>query len=247
MLLSVRGLWKTYRRGSLLTGTEAPALRGVELSVGRGARLVIAGVSGSGKSTLARCIAGWEAADRGVISIATSACFQLIPQNPGESLNPRLSAREIVEEPYRIRGRHAPERVSHWIAQTGLTPDFESRLPGQLSGGERARLAIARALAAADGGVPALLIFDESFSSLDLPLQERMFELLARLQPSLDLSYMLVSHDVTLVARFAREVAIMDDGRIVEQGLMQDVLARPRTHAARDLVSIFAGGAACAS
>ena len=244
MLVSIRDLYKSYRRGGGFSRASISALRGVDFYIDRGDRVAVVGESGSGKSTLGKCIAGWEQPDGGEIRFAPSVSTQLIPQNPGESLNPRLTVREIVEEPYRIRRENVAPRegANRWMHETGLEPGAESRRPDELSGGQRARAAIARALAAVERSSGALLIFDESFSSLDLPLQERLLELLARLQTNLELTYLLISHDLTLVSRFVREIAVMDAGRIIERDSVATLMTAPRTGAARSLVSISTQG-----
>jgi ABC-type dipeptide/oligopeptide/nickel transport system ATPase subunit len=193
-------------------------LNGVDLSLAAGARLALVGASASGKSTLAKCIAGWEMPDCGEIRVAAGAGVQLIPQHAGDSLNPRFRASEIVHEPMRIRGEGSLEKAHDWMRRVGLPSGRDRDRPDKFSGGERVRLAIARALAASDRG-PALLVFDESFSSLDAPLQDRLLDLLRDLQAELPLTYLLVAHDLRFVARFANAIAEMHHGRIVERGL----------------------------
>ena len=130
MLVSIRDLYKSYRRGGGFSRASISALRGVDFYIDRGDRVAVVGESGSGKSTLGKCIAGWEQPDGGEIRFAPSVSTQLIPQNPGESLNPRLTVREIVEEPYRIRRENvrAPrEGASRWMHETGLEPGTEAR------------------------------------------------------------------------------------------------------------------------
>jgi peptide/nickel transport system ATP-binding protein len=232
MLLSVSNLYKTYRRSRL----KQIALNGVDLSLKSGARLALVGASASGKSTLAKCVAGWETPDRGEIRLSTGAVAQLIPQNAGDSLNPRFRAAEIVAEPLRIRGDATPAEALAWMERLGLPRGREYDRANAFSGGERVRLAIARALAAAHNGAPALLIFDESFSSLDVPLQEQILNLLSSLQAEFPLTYLLIAHDLALAARFAEEIAVMCAGRIVERGLASDVLRNPRSEAGRQLV-----------
>ena len=243
VLLTVRGVRKTYRR-SWLSRSRVTALAGVDLALEPGARLALVGSSGSGKSTLAKCAAGWETADSGEIRFAAAGRPQLIPQHPGDSLNPWFRAAEIVGEPLRIRGK--PRRACRaaaldWMERTGLPSGAADRRPSEFSGGERARLAMARALAATGNAEPALLIFDESFSGLDLPLQAQLLDLLGALQASLPLAYLLVAHDLSLAARFASEIAVMHAGRIVEQGPAAQVMTQPRSEHARRLIAAMPG------
>jgi peptide/nickel transport system ATP-binding protein len=238
LLLTVSNLHKTYRRGRL----SLHALNGVNLSLAPATRLALVGSSASGKSTLAKCIAGWETPDTGDIRIAPDARVQLIPQHAGDSLNPYFCAAGIVEEPLRIRGNRAPAKARGWLQRVGLPPNRDNDRPVTFSGGERVRLAVARALAASDSS-PTLLIFDESFSSLDAPLQDQLLDLLRDLQAEFPLTYLLIAHDLRFAARFAARptdaIAVMDAGRIAERGLASDVVQRPQSEAGRQLVAAF--------
>jgi ABC-type dipeptide/oligopeptide/nickel transport system ATPase subunit len=216
-VLTVRGVHKTYRRG--LLGRDRPAaLDGVDFSLEAGERVAVVGASAAGKSTLAKCIAGWEVCDRGEIRLAADARVQLIPQHAGDSLNPRFTAAEIVEEPLRIRGMAALQRREEAIRSMELVQlprGREKERPDHFSGGERVRLAIARALTVTTDGGKLLLIFDESFSSLDGPLRQQILDLLAGLQARLPLTYLLIVHDLALAERFASRMVTMNAGRIV--------------------------------
>lgn len=198
------------------------ALQEIELEIKEGQTLALIGRSGSGKSTLARCAAGFERLDSGEILIeglpaSLGPDVQLIFQDSGTALNPRFIARELVSEPLEIAGKGTPaERArSAWalMEEVGLDPEWSERSAGQFSGGQRQRLALARALAAD----PKLLILDEALSGLDLPLQARILRLLMDLQQRHGLTYLFISHDLSFLPLFADDVAVIQDGRIVER------------------------------
>ncbi|SPE32918.1 ABC transporter related [Candidatus Sulfopaludibacter sp. SbA3] len=208
--LRVRGLSKSY------------GIHNVSLDLEKGSTLGLIGVSGSGKSTLARCLAGFDTAESGEILLEGRSQWprqevQLILQQPAASLNPRFTAEEIVAEPLRIQRRgDAPwraRRARELMATVGLDPAAACSGALEFSGGERQRLAIARALALE----PKLLILDESLASLDLSVQAQIANLLLDLQEQRGLTYILISHDVALVGRIASEIAVMDRGAIVER------------------------------
>ncbi len=238
-LLRVRDLARTYRRSG---AAPVAALRGVSLELNRGETLAVVGLSGAGKSTLARCIAGLETPDSGTITLAGDV--QMIFQQPAASLNPRFTAAEAVGEPLRIRGvRDRAARVAQLLETVGLPQSAAGKRTQEFSGGERQRLAIARALALA----PALLILDESFAGCDLSIQAQIAALLAELQQRKGLSYILITHDLTLATRLAGVIAVMSEGRIVELAPPAEILARPAHPATRALMeataALSAGGA----
>jgi peptide/nickel transport system ATP-binding protein len=239
-LLSVRDLRKTYRR--------MVALDGVSFTLAHGRTLGVVGASGSGKSTLARCVAGFETPDSGEIEFQGGRReIQLIFQQPAASLNPRFTAAEIVEEPLVIQRRGtAPERAARAAAAlelVGIARAALGKRSHQFSGGERQRLAIARSLVLE----PKLLILDESFNGLDASLTVQIARLLRDLQGGLGLSYMLIGHDLELVALLADEIAVMAGGRLVEQGATRAVMGAPREAWTRELIAAtmaLRGGAA---
>jgi ABC-type dipeptide/oligopeptide/nickel transport system ATPase subunit len=230
-LLTVRGLEKSFRHGRF--GPRVEALAGVDLGVAEGSKYALMGESGSGKTTLAKCIAGWETADSGEMILNSGTQPQLIPQNPGESLNPYWPAIDIIAEPYRLRKRGNEQKALSWMKMVGLKANAAQRKASQFSGGERARLAIARALAACDcdDGKPALLIFDESFSGFDLVVRAQLLDLLLNLQSRFALTFLLITHDFWLATRFADEIAVIDRGRIVECGAREQILFAPQSEA----------------
>jgi len=247
-LLSIRGLCKSFSRGSL---DQAPAaLHNVTLELDRGRTLGLVGPSGSGKSTLARCVtffetptAGeirFEGRDLGSLSrrerLRMRAQIQLIFQEPAASLNPRFTAAEIIAEPLVIqnRGNRAArlERVLELMETVGLPRTAAGQPALRFSGGQRQRLAIARALVLE----PKLLILDESFSGLDLTLQAQISALLKDLRQRLGLTYILISHDLALVAGLADEIAVMEGGNLVEHADAAELLAHPRHPRTRALL-----------
>jgi peptide/nickel transport system permease protein len=215
--LRITGLSKSYAAG--------PVLDDLSLTLEQGRILAIVGPSGSGKTTLARCLARFEPHDAGEIRIdgrdyreLPRTCAQLIFQQPAASLNPRLSAFEIVSEPLVIQGvgTRAERRkmAAEAMRAVGLDPAAMDKGAMEFSGGERQRLAIARALVVD----PKLLVLDESFTGLDLSIQAQIGNLLLDLRANRGLTCILITHDLTTVARLADEIAVIDRGRIVRQG-----------------------------
>jgi len=249
-LLSVRRLAKIfYRRGKLAAGpTTVRALLDVDLELRAGRTLAVVGPSGAGKSTLARCIAGLEQPDTGEVLLdgqratrdAIRRRIQVIFQDPGSSLNPRFTVEEAMAEPLMIRTKKRPARleIQERLRQIGLPGPVASRLTSQLSGGQKARLALARALAALDDrGQACVLILDESLSSLDLLAQDQMIKLLLDLQQQRALSYILIAHDLSLVAHLADQMLVLRDGRAVESGAPQALFESPIDADWRELVA----------
>jgi ABC-type glutathione transport system ATPase component len=240
--LSVRGLGKSF--------AGRPAIQNVTFSLERGHALGLVGPSGSGKSTLARCLSFFEAPTSGEIWLegrnlcrlnrreraAMRADIQLIFQEPASSLNPRFTAAQIVTEPLLIRrlgtGKTRILLASELMETVGLPRQALQTPALEFSGGERQRLAIARALALE----PELLILDESFAGLDLSAQAQVTNLLLDLQQRHGLTYILISHDLALVWRLAGEIAVMDHGSIVEHAGRADLLARPQHPLTRELL-----------
>ncbi len=228
-LLEVRGLSKRFVQKRMLSRKEfvVQSLDGIDLTLSSGSTVAVLGRSGSGKSTLARCLAGFETPDAGEILLDGKRAeknkagarppVQMIFQDAATSLNPRFTARQIVAEPLEIaRWKSEAERTARamqLMEEVGLDPGWGSRLAGEFSGGQRQRLALARALAAE----PKLLIMDEALSGLDMPLQAQMMRLLMDLQSRHGLTYLYISHDLNFISLFAQEVVVMDSGRIVER------------------------------
>jgi ABC-type glutathione transport system ATPase component len=245
-LLDVRGLSKRFIQKRMLSRKEfaVQSLDEIDLSLHAGSTVAVLGRSGSGKSTLARCIAGFEIPDSGEIlldgnSVLKTARWQtevqMIFQDAATSLNPRFTARQIVAEPLDIaRWKTETDRTVRALKlmeEVGLDPDSASRPAGEFSGGQRQRLALARALAAE----PKLLIMDEALSGLDMPLQAQMVRLLMELQARHRLAYLFISHDLNFISLFAQEVVVMENGRIVER-ITPEKLAESTHPATRELV-----------
>ncbi len=238
LLLEVRGLSKRFVQQRMLSRKQfvVQALEAIDLELREGSTVAVLGRSGSGKSTLARCIAGFETPESGEVLLEgkkqwprrqgprSRAVFardwaevQMIFQDAATSLNPRFTARQIVAEPLEVaRWKTETERTARaleFMEEVGLDPAWALRLAGEFSGGQRQRLALARALAAE----PRLLIMDEALSGLDLPLQAQMVRLLMELQARHGLTYLYIAHDLNFIALFAQAVVVMEAGRIVDR------------------------------
>lgn len=255
-LLRVERLSKRFpvagRRGALLHAVDD-----VNLQLAAGQSLGLVGESGCGKSTLVRVLARlldttegrifFDGVDLAAIPAAgfaglpQRAAIQMVFQDPTDSLNPRYTARETIAEPLALlagqRGAGAAARVDEVAAQVGLPPELLSRFPHQLSGGQKARVGIARALAVR----PRLLILDEPTAALDVSVQAVVLQLLDRLRSELGLSYLFVSHDLNVVRLLTDRVAVMYLGKIVEQGPSEAVFRQPRHPYTRALVSAIPG------
>ena len=251
-LVSIRGLSKQYvqQRPLTLAKFTIQAIENVDLTVHRGTTLALVGESGAGKSTVARCLSLIEIPTAGeiwfdganLLALSRKALFplrrqiQIIFQDPASALNPGMTAAEIIAEPLAIQHQGTKSqrrsRALELMEQVGLPAKWESKLPLEFSGGQRQRLAIARALALE----PKLLILDEALSGLDLANQEMILRLLANLQAMHCLSYVHVSHDLRLVSGLADEVAVMYQGRVVEQKSAPELFAHPEHPYTQDLL-----------
>ena len=251
-LLIVEKLAKRYERTTVLgSKKEVSALQEVSFSIGRGSTLALVGESGSGKSTLAFCIACLERPTSGRIVFDGNEIaalgekqlrevrpqIQLVFQDPVRSLNPRFSALEIVSEPLIVQGRlNKQEREARGralLAQVGIPQEKESQKADEFSGGQRQRLAIARALSLE----PNLLVLDEALSALDYSVQAQIANLLLELQAALGLTYLFITHDLGMAAHLADEIAVMEQGRVVEMGATDKLLRAPGQEATRRLIA----------
>jgi ABC-type glutathione transport system ATPase component len=257
-LLKVENLVKRYAKQSRADGREEQlALNGVSFSIFPGTTLAVVGESGSGKSTLAACLACLESPTTGsiwyegkdLVELGESERrqvrpqLQLIFQDPAGSLNPRWKVLEILIEPmilqrnFTRKGNFTREemnqRANSLLERVGLSPDIVERPPTELSGGQRQRLAIARAFALE----PKLLILDEALSALDCSVQAQIANLLMELQGSLGMTYVFITHDLAMAAYLADEIAVMDGGRIVEQGPPEKILKVPQHEATCQLLA----------
>jgi ABC-type glutathione transport system ATPase component len=252
-LLRVASLSKHHVQQRTFSRTEfaVSAFQDVDLELFSGKTLALVGESGAGKSSLARCLALLERPDSGkiemegenLLALNRKALFgirrrvQMIFQEPVSAMNPRLTACEIIAEPLAIQREgtrlQQRERALELMEQVGLEANWERRLPFEFSGGQRQRLAIARALALK----PSVLILDEALSNLDASNQALILELLAELQISHSLAYLHIWHDLRLVSQFADEVAVMYQGRIVERKKTHDLFASPEHSYTKELLA----------
>jgi peptide/nickel transport system ATP-binding protein len=236
--IDVRSVSKTFTVGA----RRVAAVDDVSFSVERGSTHALVGESGSGKTTAARLLLGLEQPDAGEIVIGAESVrshsrgqwrslrrhLQLVYQNPFTSLDPTWRVERIVHEPLDRFGvgdkAERRDRVREALHSVGLPESVLSRRPTHLSGGQRQRVAIARALALR----PDVVVLDEPTSSLDVTVQAGLIDLLFRLQRELGLTYLFVSHDLSLVRQIADTVSVLQHGRVVEDGPVRAIFSRPR-------------------
>lgn len=218
MILEVSGLKKSFG--------QLRAVDDVTLSVRQRENLCIIGESGCGKSTLAKLIMGLLKADGGHIQ-GDRHHIQMVFQDPYSSLDPLWTVRSILNEAL-WRGRlsvdEKQQRMQDMLESVGLSAEILNRFPHEFSGGERQRLAIARALLAN----PKVLILDEAVSSLDMLVQKQIIDLLMDLKRQYNLTYIFISHNLRIVKNFGDRIAVMQAGKIIEIGPAKDVFDRPR-------------------
>jgi oligopeptide transport system ATP-binding protein len=218
------------------------AVDGVTFDLQRGETLGVVGESGCGKSTLARLLMGLDKPTSGEVLVKGQDIsklkgrelrlarrnIQIVLQDPYTSLNPRMTAGDIVGEPFEIHPDVAPKgdrrrRVQELLEQVGLNPEHIHRYPHQFSGGQRQRIGIARGIALR----PEILICDEPVSALDVSVQAQVINLFERLQNELGLAYLFIAHDLSVVRHIADRVAVMYLGRVVEIGEEDQIYTRP--------------------
>jgi peptide/nickel transport system ATP-binding protein len=226
----------------------------VDLELRKGQTLGIVGESGSGKSTVARCIVRLIEPTSGEIRLRGAdiaplkaralrpmrAKVQIVFQDPYRSLNPRRSVGEaIIEGPvnYGMPRARALERARRLLELVRMDPNVLDRYPHQFSGGQRQRICIARALAME----PELLVADEPVSALDVSVQAQVLALFAEIRTRLALTMLFITHDLRVAAQVCDHVAVMQHGRVVEQGAARDVFVNPRHEYTRALFSAAPG------
>ena len=254
ILMHISALSKTYRR-QIQTENEnkrnRPTLQNISFSVYHGECLGIVGESGCGKSTLARSIMGLEAVDTGDINLDGSpvtfksktnlqvrAKMQIVFQDPFSSFDPRHPIKRIISEPFNLLKKkpldeHKRILLKTAIIDVGLKETDLEKYPHQFSGGQRQRIAIARAIIIK----PKVIILDEALSALDATLRNNMIALLQKLSLDYNLSYIFISHDITLVKAITNRVLIMKDGKIVESGDTNQVIIYPKCHYTKLLIN----------
>ncbi len=245
-LVEIRGLTKEFAAGSSTWSRRknvVHAVSGVDLDIYEGETLALVGESGCGKSTLGRLILNLIEPTSGTVTFDGKVMqelkqeemrqlrkeMQLIFQDPYASLNPRWSIRDIVAEPLETHkiyktAAETTERVKELVKKCGIRPEFINRYPHQFSGGQRQRVGIARALALN----PRLIVCDEPVSALDVSIQAQVLNLLADLQTEFKLTYLFISHDLSVVRYLSDRVCVMFLGKICEIGNTKDVYEDPK-------------------
>ena len=222
-------------------GSAVKILDDVSISVPRGRTVAVVGESGSGKSTLARVVTGLLPPTKGSVKFNGADLppalaqrdkeslrrIQMIYQSPDTALNPRQRVYDIIGRPltfyHNLRGKALKDRIVELLKMIELDESYIDRLPGEMSGGQKQRICIARALAAE----PDLIICDEVTSALDQIVQEEILKLLLRLQAEFEISYLFITHDIATVRAIADEIVVMNQGKVVQQGLKTKVLSPP--------------------
>jgi oligopeptide transport system ATP-binding protein len=253
-LLSVRNLVKRFpiKRGLLFERTVGyvEAVDDVSFDIPRGETLGLVGESGSGKSTTGYCVLQvlrptsgsviFDGTDLTEVSGEDLRRFrrrmQLVFQDPHASLDPRMTVGDIVGEPLAVHRvgtrKERRARVRELLDTVGFDPSFTNRYPHEFSGGQRQRIGIARALALS----PDLVVCDEPVSALDVSIQAQILNLLKDLQAQFGLTYLFIAHDLAVVRSMSDRIAVMHDGRIVEQGPADEVYERPREEYTQELL-----------
>ncbi len=253
-ILEAQGLIKNYavpKKEAWFGSDSLRALDGVSLTLGEGETLAVVGESGSGKSTLGRLLVALETPDAGSVSMGGQDLstlggselrrkrrdLQMIFQDPYASLDPRWKAERIVTENLvaaeGLQGAPLAAEAVRLLEMVGLSADMLDRYPHQFSGGQRQRLAIARAVATS----PKVLIADEPVSALDLELQVQILDLLKKLKADMGLSLLFITHDLKLLRGLADRVAVMQAGRIVEEGTLEQVWKDPQHPFTQELLA----------
>lgn len=230
LVLELKDLSVTYKTSTIFgKKSQYNAVKHVNLSIRQGEIMGLVGESGCGKSTLSRAILGMldDAEITGEI-IHYTRRPQMVFQDPFSSLNPSKTVGWIMEEPLRIFGKYSEQerkaRVLDMIDRVGLERAHVNRKPSELSGGQKQRVSIGTALIRR----PRFIIADEAVSALDVSIQGQILRLLLELRDDLDLSYLFITHDLNVCYSICDRVAVMYNGEIVEEGLVEDVYNNPQ-------------------
>jgi len=256
-IIEVKGLSKVYDdKGFFGKGTEIKALENVSLELFKGESLGIVGESGCGKSTLSKCIIQLEKQSKGKVLykgtdikelIATDPlsyrkAVQMIFQDPASALNPKMRIGDILTEVMKVHqiGNNRSERKRKAIAlleKTGLKAEHFNRYPHEFSGGQKQRIGIARALALE----PKIIICDESVSALDVSVQAQVLNLLNELKETFSLSYIFISHDLSVVKHFCDRIIVLNKGKIEEKGFPEELFEKAKSDYTRKLIDSIPG------
>lgn len=238
-ILEINNLKKTYEIKNLFSQSEVKALKDISFFLNRNETLSIVGESGCGKSTLAKVLTKLESPTSGTITVCGEDYYkisndtyhkkvQMVFQDPYQSLNPRKKAFDIIADPLRINTNlfkdEITELVLSMMKKVGLREEFKDRYPHHFSGGQRQRLGIARALMLK----PEILILDEPVSALDVSIQAQVLNLLMELQEEFSLSYLFISHDLSVVEHISDRILVINKGEIAEIGPAQEVFNNPK-------------------
>jgi peptide/nickel transport system ATP-binding protein len=243
--------FKVPKKDGWFGSERTRALDGVSLSLQAGESLAVVGESGSGKSTLGRALLWLDPADSGTVSYEAQSLaamnsgalrklrrdLQMVSQDPYASLDPRWKAKDIVTENLSVHegigGLAVDEAAKRLLVQVGLEPGMSERYPHEFSGGQRQRLAIARAIATK----PKLIVADEPVSALDLELQVQILDLLKQLKAQMGLSLIFITHDLKLVRGFCDRMLVMQKGQVVEEGAVEAVFKAPQHAYTKELLA----------
>jgi ABC-type oligopeptide transport system ATPase subunit len=250
-LIEVKSLVKDYKIGKRSSRTILRAVDNVDFSIYRGRALGVVGESGSGKSTVASILAKLLAPTSGSVKFDGVEINQLtgielknfrrrvqtVFQDPFSSLNPKMTVMKSISEPLVVHKIGTKEeriaRVYDLLEMVGLEASYAERYPHQLSGGQAQRVSIARALALQ----PEFIILDEPISSLDLSIQAQILNLLKELQGKFQLTYLFIGHDLGTVAFISDDICVMESGKIVEMGSVDEIFQHPKHEYTKKLLS----------